>query len=52
MEYVTGDLDWGRWGVEMVTKMVLYYFHERAWFRYGKLGGEKKSMSDYNKSPR
>ena len=28
-------------GVEMVTKMVLYYFHERAWFRYGKLGREK-----------
>ena len=27
-------------GVEMVTKMVLYYFHERAWFRYGKLGRE------------
>ena len=25
-------------GVEMVTKMVLYSFHERAWFRYGKLG--------------
>lgn len=25
-------------GVEMVTKMVLYYFHERAWFRYGMLG--------------
>ena len=24
--------------VEMVTKMVLYYFHDRAWFRYGKLG--------------
>ena len=29
-------------GVEMVTKMVLYYFHERAWFRYGKLGRENK----------
>lgn len=28
-------------GVEMVTKMILYYFHERAWFRYGKLGREK-----------
>ena len=28
-------------GVEMVTKMALYYFHERAWFRYGKLGREK-----------
>lgn len=27
-------------GVEMVTKMILYYFHERAWFRYGKLGRE------------
>lgn len=25
-------------GLELVTKMVLYYFHERAWFRYGKLG--------------
>ena len=25
-------------GLELVTKMVLYYLHERAWFRYGKLG--------------
>jgi len=25
-------------GVEMITKMVLYYFHERAWFRYGNIG--------------
>jgi len=24
--------------VEMITKMVLYYFHERAWFRYGNIG--------------
>lgn len=23
---------------ESVLKMALYYFHERAWFRYGKLG--------------
>ena len=22
-------------GVEVVTKMVLYYFHERAWYRAG-----------------
>ncbi|RPG81641.1 MAG: DUF2061 domain-containing protein [Crocinitomicaceae bacterium TMED114] len=28
-------------GVEMVTKMALYYFHERAWFRYGMLGRKK-----------
>ena len=26
--------------VEMVTKMFLYYLHERAWFRYGRLGRE------------
>lgn len=29
-------------GVEMVTKMVLYYFHERAWFRYGMLGRKEE----------
>ena len=23
---------------ESVLKMALYYFHERAWYRYGKLG--------------
>ena len=28
-------------GVEMISKMVLYYFHERAWFRYGSLGREE-----------
>ncbi|MGB1481589.1 MAG: DUF2061 domain-containing protein [Flavobacteriales bacterium] len=28
-------------GLEMVTKMVLYYLHERAWFRYGRLGREE-----------
>ena len=31
-------------GVEMVTKMALYYFHERAWFRYGMLGREKNEQ--------
>ena len=24
--------------VELFTKMALYYFHERAWYKYGKLG--------------
>ena len=24
--------------MESILKMVLYYFHERAWFRYGNLG--------------
>ena len=27
-------------GFEVITKMILYYFHERAWFRFGKLGRE------------
>jgi uncharacterized membrane protein len=27
--------------MESILKMVLYYFHERAWFRYGNLGREK-----------
>lgn len=31
-------------GVEMVTKMALYYLHERAWFRYGMLGREKNEQ--------
>ena len=29
-------------GVEMVTKMVLYYLHERAWFRFGMLGRKEE----------
>ena len=39
---ITGDPLMGAkiGGLELITKMVLYYFHERAWFRYGKLGRE------------
>lgn len=42
--FVTGDPWVGVQvgGVEMVTKMVLYYFHERAWFRYGKIGRKEE----------
>ena len=28
-------------GVELLTKMVLYYFHERVWYKYIKFGVEK-----------
>ena len=28
--------------VEIVTKMVLYYFHERVWYNYFKYGINKK----------
>jgi uncharacterized membrane protein len=29
-------------GVEVITKMILYFFHERAWYRYSKFGVKKK----------
>ena len=29
-------------GVEVITKMILYYFHERLWFNYVKLGRKIK----------
>ena len=25
-------------GVEIITKMILYFFHERAWYRFSKFG--------------
>ncbi len=40
---VTGDLKLGLaiGGFEVITKMVLYYLHERAWYKYIKFGLEK-----------
>lgn len=37
---ITGSLKLGLaiGGTEVVTKMVLYFLHERAWFKWGKLG--------------
>ena len=28
-------------GVEVFTKMVLYFFHERLWYKFSKFGVEK-----------
>ena len=28
-------------GVELITKMVLYYLHERAWYKFTKYGVDK-----------
>ena len=28
-------------GIEIVTKMILYYFHERAWYKLSKFGIKK-----------
>lgn len=40
---ITGSLKIGVaiGGVEIVTKMVLYYLHERAWYRFSKYGVKK-----------
>jgi len=29
-------------GTEMVLKLLLYYYHERVWFKYGKLGRDEE----------
>ena len=36
--FITGNWKWGIaiGGVELITKMVLYYFHERAWYKFSK----------------
>ena len=38
--FITGELDWAGAiaGVEVITKIFLYYFHERAWYKYIKFG--------------
>lgn len=40
---VTGSWEWGLaiGGIEVFTKMVLYYLHERAWYKYSKFGIKK-----------
>ena len=37
---ITGNLELGLkiGGVEVVTKMILYYVHERIWYKYIRLG--------------
>jgi uncharacterized membrane protein len=29
-------------GVEVITKMVLYFLHERAWYKFSKFGLDEK----------
>jgi len=40
---VTGDLKMGLaiGGFEMITKMVLYFLHERVWYKHIKFGIDK-----------
>ena len=41
---ITGSLTLGLaiGGVEIITKMVLYFLHERAWYKFSKFGIDKK----------
>tara|TARA_B100000674_G_C37203438_1_gene629369 strand:- start:268 stop:477 length:210 start_codon:yes stop_codon:yes gene_type:complete len=41
---ITGNIKIGAaiGGIEVLTKMILYYFHERAWYRFSKFGIKKK----------
>tara|TARA_B100001769_G_C21980851_1_gene527373 strand:- start:73 stop:282 length:210 start_codon:yes stop_codon:yes gene_type:complete len=41
---ITGSLTLGLaiGGVEIVTKMILYFLHERAWYKFSKFGVDKK----------
>ena len=41
---ITGSLKIGMaiGGVEVITKMVLYYFHERVWYKFSNFGIKKK----------
>jgi len=38
--FITGSWKWGLaiGGVEIFTKMILYFLHERAWYKFSKFG--------------
>ena len=40
---VTGSWQWGLaiGGIEVFTKMILYYIHERAWYKFSSYGIDK-----------
>lgn len=40
---LTGDIKVGAviGGAEVITKTILYYFHERAWYKFSKFGLKK-----------
>ena len=42
---ITGSLSIGAaiGGIEIITKMILYYLHERAWYRFSNFGINDKN---------
>ena len=45
--FITGSWKFGLaiGGVEVITKMVFYYFHERAWYKFSRYGVKGKNKS-------
>ena len=45
--FITGSWKWGLaiGGTEILTKMVLYYLHERVWYKYSYFGIEKNKKN-------
>lgn len=45
---ITGDIKLGFsiGGVEVVTKMVLYFLHERAWYKFSNFGVKETNKKD------
>lgn len=45
---ITGSLKIGMaiGGVEVITKMILYYFHERAWYNFSNYGLKNKNENN------
>ena len=41
---ITGswEMGFGIGGIEVLTKMILYFLHERAWYKFSKFGIKKK----------
>lgn len=48
---VTGSIELGMaiGGFEVITKMILYYMHERFWFNYIKLGRKSQKIKHHGK---
>jgi uncharacterized membrane protein len=45
---ITGDVKLGMsiGGVEVITKMVLYFLHERAWYKFSDFGVNNNNKKD------
>ena len=45
---ITGDLGIGMaiGGIEVITKMVLYFLHERVWYKFSKFGINDRNKND------